>query len=59
MATKVEPGYRVILFDDWGKPMLTIAAATAGPRLPGRHVMAPPAGTRDMPAAGERRTFVA
>ena len=59
MATKVEPGYRVILFDDWGNPMLTITAGTGGSRLPGHHVMAPPAGTRDMPAAGERRTFVA
>jgi CRP/FNR family transcriptional regulator, nitrogen fixation regulation protein len=39
--------------------MLTLTAATAGPRPPVPHVMKPRSGAGDMHAAGERRTFVA
>src|SRR5712672_3598399 len=63
MAASSVPGYRVILFDDLGKPMITVTAATAtaASRLPIRNAM--PArlgtGTGDRHAAGEQRSFAA
>jgi len=61
MAASSVPGYRVILFDDLGKPMITVTAATAtaASRLPIRNAMPAHLGTGDRHAAGEQRSFAA